>query len=152
MTAVRALGDELRRTVEAAEVALRGMGDAGAAQPRLPGGWSPKQAIGHLIDSASNNHQRFVRAVLQESLEFPGYDQNGCVRVAAVQEIPWGELLDLWVSYNRYLAHVIARLPEDALERKCRIGSQEPVTLRFLAADYLSHLQHHLGQILGERK
>ena len=103
--------------------------------------------IGHLIDSASNNHQRFVRAALQESLELPGYDQDGCVRVAAVQELPWNALLALWTSYNRYLAHVIAHLPAEKLNVPCRIGSSEPVTLRFLAEDYVTHMLHHLEQI-----
>jgi hypothetical protein len=147
---MQALADDLSRTVETAVNPLRALGDARAAQPRLSGGWSPKQIIGHLVDSASNNHQRFVRAALQESLEFPAYDQNGCVRVAAVNEIPWEDLLNLWAGYNGYLAHLIAHLPEEALERPCTIGTHEPVTLRFLATDYVRHLRHHLGQIIVE--
>jgi hypothetical protein len=113
----------------------------------LSGGWSRKQVLGHLIDSASNNHQRFVRAALQTALDFPGYDQDGCVRVQAVEEADWTLLVSLWAGYNRYLAHVIAHLPVSKLETLCRIGSDEPVTLRFLAEDYLRHLLHHLGQI-----
>jgi DinB family protein len=113
----------------------------------LSGGWSRKQVLGHLIDSASNNHQRFVRAALQPSLDFPGYDQDDCVRVQAVEEANWDLLVSLWASYNRYLAHVIAHLPASKLETPCRIGTDKPVTLRFLAEDYLVHLLHHLGQI-----
>ena len=113
----------------------------------MKGEWSRKQVIGHLIDSAANNHQRFVRAALQDSLELPDYDQDGCVRVAAVQEMPWAALLSLWTSYNRYLAHVIAHLPPNKLGVLCRIGSNEPVTLQFLIEDYVQHLLHHLGQI-----
>jgi hypothetical protein len=103
--------------------------------------------IGHLIDSASNNHQRFVRAALQPSLEFPGYDQEGNVRVQAVQEADWTLLVSAWAAYNRYLSHVIARLPESKLKTPCRIGSNEAVTLEFLIKDYLVHLVHHLEQI-----
>lgn len=56
-------------------------------------------------------------------------------------------LVDLWVSYNRYLAHVIRHLPAARLEVVCRIGSNAPVSLRYLAEDYVRHLVHHLGQI-----
>jgi hypothetical protein len=141
------LGNQLLQIVEAAEVKLRKIAETETIHPTLPGAWSRKQVIGHLIDSASNNHQRFVRAALQTSLEFPGYDQNGNVSVQAPQEVDWLLLVSLWSAYNRYLAHVIAHLPDSKLQTDCRIGSGEPVTLAFLASDYVAHLVHHLKQI-----
>jgi hypothetical protein len=135
------------KTVQSAEGQLRKVSEAESGKPTLKGGWSRKQVIGHLIDSASNYHQRFVRAALQGSLEFPGYDQDGSVRVQAVQNAPWPLMVALWMNYNLYLAHVIAHLPADKLEARCRIAENEPVTLKFLAEDYLTHLSHHLGQI-----
>ena len=141
------LSKELLRLVEAAQPKLYEISEIESRKPILPGGWSRRQVIGHLIDSASNNHQRFVRATLQESLDFPGYDQDGSVRVQAIQEADWSLLVSLWAAYNRYLVHVIAHLPSSKLETRCRIGSGEPVTLGFLATDYLTHLVHHLGQI-----
>ena len=144
---MKELSEKLVRTVQVAEGKLRKVSEAESSTPILKGGWSRKQVIGHLIDSASNNHQRFVRASLQGSLEFPGYDQDGCVRVQAVQDAPWPLLVALWKNYNLYLAHVIAHLPASQLEAQCRIGEDKPVTLKFLADDYLTHLLHHLGQI-----
>jgi hypothetical protein len=141
------LSQELLRRVEAAEAGLRLVSEIDSEKAALPGGWSRKQLMGHLIDSASNNHQRFVRAMLEDTLEFPGYDQAGNVRVQAVAEADWQLLVSLWASYNRYLAHVIAHLPEEKLAIVCRIGTREPVTLKFLAEDYLAHLLHHLRQI-----
>ena len=141
------LSERLLSLVEAAEPRLREISETESTQPVLPGGWSRKQVIGHLIDSASNNHQRFVRAALQTSLDFPGYDQGGSVRVQAVQDADWRLLVGLWAAYNRYLAHVIGRLPAAKLETVCRIGSGDAVTLEFLAQDYLTHLGHHLGQL-----
>src|ERR1700731_3226452 len=148
---MRELGEKLRSLVEAAEPRLREINERERSQPILAGGWSRKQVLGHLIDSASNNHQQFVRAALQTSLDFPGYDQDGCVRVQAVEEAQWPLLVALWADYNRYLAHVIAHLPAPKLETLCRIGTDEPVTLQFLVEDYLRHLLHHLGQIGATR-
>lgn len=146
---MKELSGELLRAINVADLRLQKFSDLESSQPVLRGGWSRKQVIGHLIDSASNNHQRFVRASLQGSLDFPGYDQDGWVRVQAVQEADWRQLLLLWTAYNRYLAHVIANLPPIQLETLCGIGTDEPVTLRFLATDYLRHLLHHLRQIGG---
>jgi hypothetical protein len=144
---MRELSGKLEHVVESARITLRQVSEAESNKPVLKGGWSRKQVLGHLIDSASNNHQRFVRAALQGSLEFPRYDQDGFVRVQAVEGVLWPILVALWSSYNLYLAHVIAHLPTDKLEAPCRIGEDDPVTLRFLAEDYLTHLLHHLRQI-----
>jgi len=143
---LRSVSERLLNLVDTAEPILLEVSDEESAKPVLPGGWSRRQLFGHLIDSASNNHQRFVRASLQEALEFPGYDQNGNVRVQFVQEADWALLVTLWAAYNRYLAHVIAHLDPSKLETVCRIGSGEPVSLGFLASDYLRHLVHHLNQ------
>jgi hypothetical protein len=144
---MKELSAKLVRTVETAEPILRRVTEEDSQQPVLKGGWSRKQVIGHLIDSASNNHQRFTRASLQGSLEFPHYDQDGCIRVANIAHADWSLLIALWVNYNLYLAHVIANLPVKQLGAQCRIGEDQPVTLKFLAEDYLTHMLHHLGQI-----
>jgi hypothetical protein len=144
---MKELSENLLSVIEAAEPKLREITQRESSKPILPGGWSRKQVIAHLIDSASNNHQRFVRAAQQASLDFPSYDQEGNMRVQAAQEAEWLLLVALWAAYNRYLAHAIAHLPPSKLETPCRIGSSEPVTLRFIATDYVTHLVHHLSQI-----
>ena len=144
---MRELSQKLLSVIESAEPRLHAISASESTKPLLSGGWSRKQVIAHLIDSASNNHQRFVRAALQTSLDFPGYDQDGNMRVQAPQEADWPLLVSLWAAYNRYLAHVIAHLPAPKLGTPCRIGSGEPVTLDFRSRDYLTRLVHHLGQI-----
>ena len=141
------LSEKLLSVIDSAEPKLRAVAAAESVKPILSGGWSRKQVLAHLIDSASNNHQRFVRASLQPSLEFPGYDQDGNIRTQEPQEADWLLLVALWANYNRYLAHVIARLPASKLETVCRIGSNPPVTLSFIAEDYVVHLFHHLRQL-----
>jgi uncharacterized damage-inducible protein DinB len=144
---MKELSEKLLAAVDSAEPRLRKISAAETTKPILSGGWSTRQVVGHLIDSASNNHQRFVRAVLQPSLDFPAYDQDGNIRVQAPQEADWPLLISLWAAYNRYLAHVIARLPQSKLETIIKIGSNQPATLRFIAEDYLTHMLHHLRQI-----
>ena len=144
---MKELSEKLISVIDAAEPRLRQVSEPESEKPVLSGGWSRKQVIGHLIDSASNNHQRFVRAAQQSSLDFPGYQQDENIRLQAPQQADWLLLISLWAAYNRYLAHIIARLPASKLETPCRIGSGAPVTLKFLATDYLTHLLHHLTQI-----
>ena len=91
-----ALSGDLLRVVNSTEGILRGVGAEGSSAPILAGGWSRRQVIGHLIDSASNNHQRFVRASLADSLEFPGYDQTGWSRIERAGEADWSLLVELW--------------------------------------------------------
>lgn len=141
------LSEKLLSVIDVAEPRLRQITPQDSAEPLRSGGWSRKQVMGHLIDSASNNHQRFVRASLQESLDFPPYDQDGNIRVQVPQQADWLLLVSLWAAYNRYLAHILARLPASKRETQCRIGAGQPVTLGFLAEDYLTHMLHHLRQI-----
>ena len=144
---MKELSEKLISVIDAAEPRLRQVSEPESEKPVLSGGWSRKQVIGHLIDSASNNHQRFVRAAQQSSLDFPGYQQDENIRLQAPQQADWLLLISLWAAYNRYLAHIIARLPESKLETPCLIGSGAPVALEFIATDYLRHLLHHLTQI-----
>jgi hypothetical protein len=140
---------ELLNTVEAASESLRRIGDLEASLRSGAGNWSKKEILGHLIDSAANNHHRFVRAQQIEELTFPAYEQEHWVSSQGYRERPWTELVDLWRLYNRHLAHVISLMPEARLSVMCVIGSDKPVSLGYLVEDYLVHLRHHLQELGG---
>jgi len=140
---------DLLATIESELPNLVAIDEERASTPRADGKWSRKQVMGHLVDSAFNNHQRFVRAQLSSSLSFPGYTQDSWVTAQAYQDRSWADILRLWVEVNRHLAHVIARISRGALVTPCSIGEGAPVTLRFVMEDYLRHLHHHLAQVLS---
>jgi hypothetical protein len=146
-----AIAGDLLETVSSSQTLLLQIGNADAAPRPLQGKWSKKEILAHLIDSASNNHQRFVRAASQGSLDFPGYDQAEMVALQKPNLASWELLIELWSAYNRYLAHVLNQLPDSCSEMQCKIGAHAPVTLLSLAADYVEHLKHHLNQIVGSR-
>lgn len=141
------VSSELGRLIEDAAVRLRRLDEAQAAERRQPGSWSRKEILGHLIDSALNNHQRFVRSGSAPELVFPGYEQDQWVAAQGYADRPWERLVALWAEANLHIAHVVSRLPADRLSMSCRIGDGAPVTLEFIARDYVRHLRHHLDQI-----
>jgi hypothetical protein len=151
---------ELERAVHRATVDLRAISDDQSATPPAPGKWSPREIIGHLIDSASNNHQRFVRGQLQDDLVFPGYAQDAWVAAQRYQDAPWGELVTLWRAFNLHIVRVMAAVPDETRTRPrarhslheigFEIEPDAPARLDDLMRDYVAHLVHHLRQVLGQ--
>ena len=138
---------ELRDIVAAAPARFARYSDSEAGAPLAPGKWSRKQILGHLIDSASNNHQRFVRATLAGELIFPAYEQDGWVAVNGYGDEPWERIVGLWKEYNGHLARLMDRIPTARHGALCVVEEKNPVTLEWLMRDYVRHLKHHLAQI-----
>jgi hypothetical protein len=147
---MKQIADEIRAVVHAAAERLASMSDEEACHQDGPGEWSKKEILGHLIDSASNNHQRFVRACSSGALDFPYYNQVEWAQVQHCQEADWGNLVTLWLAFNRHLCHIIEHIPESAYSHPCNIGRPEPVALEFVVSDYLRHMKHHLVDLLAE--
>ena len=141
--------DRLARILAATPLRLADVSEAEASHSSAPGHWSKKQVLGHLIDSASNNHQRFVRAQLAASYEGPSYEQAGWVNTQSYATENWPDLVNLWLLYNRHLLHIMRTMPEAALPVPCAIGGSEPVPLSEVISSYVDHMEHHLAQILG---
>src|SRR5437016_4232159 len=109
---------EFRTTLESAAERLLEVPEA-ETEVAGSGGWCAKQILGHLIDSAANNHSRFVRAQLQDDLWFEGYAQEDWVRIQKYEQEAWVSLVDLWTNYNLHLLHIISNIPEETLHKAC---------------------------------
>jgi len=153
--------EDFKQTVESAAPRLLQITESQSERPRAEDQWSSKQIIGHLIDSAANNHSRFVLGQLKDDLVFPGYEQDRWVAAQHYQDASWSQLVELWRAYNLHLAHVMSYVPREKLETPCTqhslqtiafqtVAPSAPVTLEYLMKDYVVHLKHHLGQIFDE--
>jgi hypothetical protein len=119
------------------------------AYQSAPDKWSKKEIIGHLIDSALINLQRFVRCTYEENFKLT-YEQVQWVRAQHYREADINKLLDLWELLNEQIARVLQNYPADRLKvHRYKIKTTEsPYSVEWLAQDYVEHLEHHLKQIL----
>lgn len=113
-----------------------------------PDEWSKQEIVGHLIDSAYNNHQRVMRAMLNQAADYPAYQQEEWVRLSAYNKRDWYTLIDLWMQVNLHLIKVMENVPEEALMNLCGVGKEEPVPLKHVIEDYLRHMVMHLEDVL----
>jgi hypothetical protein len=108
--------------------------------------WSVKEIACHLVDSASNNHQRFTRLQRARRLEFPAYDAEPWVAVEKPQTMDWSALLTLLESYNAFVLHLVRSLDPDCLGNVWLTDGQEK-SLQFLVRDYYRHLDWHCDHL-----
>ena len=141
------LAVDFRSQLKSLQGRLLALSPALADTPWRAGGWTRKQIVGHLLDSATNNRQRFVRAATEGRYAGPQYQQEAWVAAHGYAEQTWETLLLWWQVEHEILAAVVDRVPEDRLEASCVVGEDAPVTLRFLIEDYISHQQWHFKQL-----
>jgi hypothetical protein len=147
----RKLSQSLLFAMDEAQRAAEGYDERSAAVRPAPGKWSAKEVFGHLVDSAGNNLQRIVRLSLEPVLELPGYDGEGWVEVQHYADRPWSEVVALWHALNLHLAHVIAQVKKEHLERTWRFEGRD-WTLGFIIEDYVAHMRHHLEDLAVSQK
>ena len=114
------------------------------AHKSAPDRWSPKEEFGHLIDSAVNNHQRIVRAQLEEHPAMPGYDGDAWVVLHQYQRRAWPSLIERWKVLNQQLLAAAEAVPDSSWTRMLTVADSAPLTLQFVFDDYIHHMLDHL--------
>lgn len=142
----------LQRAIAEEEPRLLAISDSSAGASPQGDAWSKKRELGHLVDSATNNRARFIKAALEGQYAGPSYDGVGWVEMGGYGAMPWSDLIDLWKALNLALAVVLDRIPADRLSAQCRIGEEPAVLLEFVIDDYILHMQHHLDHILAREQ
>lgn len=151
--------NEFNTTLKDYEKKLHAITEEKSSARPAPGKWSPKEILGHLIDSTINNTRRIVLGQLQDNLIFTGYQQDDWVRLQNYQKEDWNFLIDLWKINNLHIIHIVEEISESVLKKKHSehnfdqilsesFAKDKPVKLEDLVRDYLSHMKHHLKQII----
>jgi len=140
--------DHLLRLIAQAEPAFASFDAEHWHASRGEGKWTRVQLLGHLIDSAANNHQRFVRALAQPRLDWPGYDQVAHVSVQNYIGADPAVCVALWSAYNRHISYLIRQITPAKASTPCVIDAAPEMTLSDLVLDYVAHQEHHLRQLL----
>jgi hypothetical protein len=149
---------DFEQTVESTASRLLSLTEQQAQEVYAAEKWTRKQILGHLIDSAANNHQRFVRAQFTDALVFPGYEQERWVDAGHYNDEDWSRLVQLWRLYNLHLAHLSSFISPAVLKGERTehnldviayrpVDKKDPATLEYFIRDYAGHMRHHLDQI-----
>jgi hypothetical protein len=148
---IKAMENTVTRLISTIEEFLKNDADAidWEAKP-APEKWSKKEILGHLVDSAQVNLERFVRCTYEENFKLV-YDQNEWVAAKYYHETDIKEILDLWILTNRQIIRMLAGYPPTRLQPKCDTGKYQVKlhAVDWLSADYVDHIQHHLKQMIG---
>ena len=154
------LSSQLIAVVNDAQDKLLDLSEEAVSLKPNPDKWSKKEILGHLIDSAANNHVRFMIGQSKNDLIFNGYAQDQWVEYQDYQHANWKDLVDLFIAYNKHMSRVIAHIPKGVLRRELtehnlhllafkRVPQGEPTSLAYFIQDYIDHIVHHLKQIFG---
>ena len=117
-------------------------------EKKSDGKWSKKELLGHLIDSAINNLQRFTEIEFKPK-PFPirKYMQNELVIANDYQNAEIAEILNFWLAVNRQIERIMAKQTAQTLRQEILLDGSQIETLEFLMKDYVKHLERHLSQI-----
>ncbi len=148
-TNLKNIAQEIRRIVIEWEEILSDLPEEEQVNRMNRQGRNIKHLIGHLIDSASNNHQRMVRLQYTSSLNFPGFsvENDMWVSIQNHQQEDWQEMVQLWKYFNLHIAHIILHTDSSWLKNEWSDGTNDPVSLKDIIYEYLAHLTLHVNEI-----
>ena len=145
---MKAIADQLEQTINEYLPQLRSLNETKAAIKPSPAKWSKKEILGHLIDSATNNHHRFVRAQFELEPTIL-YNQNEWNKHSYYDSMEDDHIVSFWTWYNRHIIELVRRIPPPMLKRECTMEDGSTRTIAWLFDDYVRHMEHHLRQIFA---
>lgn len=147
---MKIITNKIKEQLKAATIFMENSSTAELEFKISPDKWSKKEILGHLIDSAINNLQRFTEIQFtSQPYVYRAYKQSELVKANGYNESPLNEILSFWQAINQRIIHVIEKQDKDSLALKIDLGEGKIVDLQFLITDYVDHMEYHLKQIMA---
>ena len=142
--------DLLRRTPDLLRTLLLGLPESWTDAPDMPGGWRPRDVVGHLITGELTDWVERTQRILESGTSVP-FDRFD--RFAHADRDTDATLDELVEHFARLRAENLARLDElvseDDLDRRGMHPSLGEVTLRELLATWAVHDLDHVSQVFA---
>lgn len=139
--------ERLKKIVEEIPPKFYAIGDEEWNVHPQPEKWNKKQILGHLTDSAANNHHRFIRARYEKNPQI-FYDPDHWVNLSHYAGMDHEKIIRFWTEYNRFICAIIENINPEDWSLSCNSTEDSPTDLDFIFTDYVTHLEHHLAQII----
>jgi len=113
------------------------------------GKWTPKEVMGHLIDTDRIMTFRAMCIARGETQSLPGFDENAYVERANFSRVPLESLLEDFENQRRALISFVKTLSEEVLDCQGK-ANDKLITPRTLLWVIPGHFIHHV-QVLNSR-
>lgn len=116
--------------------------------PYAPGKWSPKQVLGHCIDTERVMTFRALCIARGDKSSFPGFDQDPYVTQGQFDDVPMELLLVDFINQRHAVLSLVQTLPESSF-REIGNANGNPMSTRALLWIIPGHFMHHF-QVLQQ--
>ena len=121
--------------------------DEDRSRQPMDDGWTPREILGHLKESAAVYDERVTRVATEENPYLLAYDQDEGVARGNYNSADPSTLLTSIADSRRKTIALLRSLPVDAWERPGVHSETGPLTLRSMVEHMVEHETDHVADI-----
>lgn len=133
----------LRRQADETARLFRGLDETQAGRPYAPGKWSPKEVLGHVIDTERVFAYRAMRFARGDRTPLPGFEQDDYIKPGAFDARAIGDLVDEFTAVRAASLALFSGLPADAVGAT-GVANENPMSVRAIVWVVAGHERHHV--------
>lgn len=132
--------------------AIEGLTDAEMRAHPIPGTWSVKELVLHMMDSEMMSFGRMRRIFAEEKPLLIGYDESAFVKNLRYNDMDPRPAAEIFRLLREVMSATLRAMPDEAFERQGVHSERGLITAGALVELYVWHLDHHMKFLLDKRK